>query len=90
MPFLIVADIITSLVLGGAIAGDVAGWCSKHPGHSGCVHSRDLHMDQLAERGDPRVGLCNVPMYNFEQCHQQLKSQSTRVMSSIPSTGGEF
>ncbi|KAM0263751.1 hypothetical protein ACHAQJ_001066 [Trichoderma viride] len=87
MPFLIIADIATFLGLGvGAIGGSVITYCSENPGN-GCLQSRDVHMRQLAERGDHRVGPCNVPAYNFVQCHEQLKSQSTRVMSSIPSTG---
>ncbi|PTB77092.1 hypothetical protein M440DRAFT_1332281 [Trichoderma longibrachiatum ATCC 18648] len=33
------------------------------------------------------VGLCNVPLYNFAQCHDQLKSQGTQVIGSVLSEG---
>jgi hypothetical protein len=35
------------------------------------------------------VGPCNIPMYNFDLCHDQVNSQTVKVVSSIPSPGGK-
>lgn len=90
MPFLIIADVATFLGLGvGAIGGSIITYCTENPG-PGCIQPRDIPMNQLTQRDDPRVGPCNVPMYNFVQCSEQLKSQSIQVMSSVPSAGGKL
>ncbi len=34
------------------------------------------------------VGPCNIPMYNFDMCRDQLHSQGRPVVGSTPSQGG--
>ncbi|KAK4076962.1 uncharacterized protein Triagg1_3929 [Trichoderma aggressivum f. europaeum] len=85
MPIALIADIIATIGLGaGAIGGSVISYCSDHPG-PGCVESRGIGMN--LRLFDSRVGPCNVPMYNFIQCHDQLQSQSTGVIGTVVSAG---
>ena len=89
IPIAEIADTLTLVGLGGgAIGGSVAGWCSHNPGH-GCVSKRDVldAVETIIERDD--VGPCNVPMYNFDQCHQQVEAQTVQVTSSTPEDGGK-
>lgn len=90
-----IADALTFVGLtGGAIGGSVAEWCSQHPGPSCANKKRDI----LGTAGVPllrfgrrdAVGPCNVPQYNFDQCHTQIQAQSIKVTSSIPSSGGQY
>lgn len=90
MPIGIIADLATVLGLGGAVGGSVGHWCSKHPSSHGCVHSHEARMIQPLGQFGAGVGLCNVPLYNFAQCHDQLKSQGTQVIGSVLSEGSEF
>ncbi|KAI1265919.1 hypothetical protein F5Y18DRAFT_32003 [Xylariaceae sp. FL1019] len=83
-----IADAITLGTLGGAIGGSIGGWCADNPDASGCVQKRDI----LNTKSVPRmrierqdVGPCNVPQYNFDQCHDQLAN--SQVTSSLPSAG---
>ncbi|KAL6856830.1 hypothetical protein J3F83DRAFT_769550 [Trichoderma novae-zelandiae] len=87
MPIALIADLAAILGLGaGAIGGSVGDWCSNHPG-PGCVQSHEVRMIQPVGQFDSGVGLCNVPLYNFAQCHNQLMSQDTRVIGSVLSDG---
>lgn len=94
MPILEIIDVVTFIGLtAGAIGGPVASWCAHHKGYSGCAKKRDVTDTAnianaiIWERAD--VGPCNVPKYNFDQCHDQITGQAAKVMSSIPSAGGE-
>ncbi|KAF3067555.1 hypothetical protein CFAM422_008495 [Trichoderma lentiforme] len=85
MPIGIIADIVGLIGLGpAAIGGSVITYCSKHPG-PGCIDSRSVGMN--LRHFDSNVGACNVPMYNFAQCHDQLESQSTGVIGTVLSAG---
>jgi hypothetical protein len=94
MPIAEIADVLTFVGLtAGAIGGSVATWCSDHP-VDGCVHNR---RDILDTKSVPRiqvarqdVGPCNVPKYNFDQCSDEVKAASVKVVSSIPSAGGQY
>ncbi|KAL9615836.1 MAG: hypothetical protein Q9160_009217 [Pyrenula sp. 1 TL-2023] len=80
-------------ILGAALGGAIRSWCKDHPGE-GCVNKRRSVIDtdsipvmQIFDR--QATGPCNVPMYNFDQCHDQL--QGIAVMTSIPEPGeGQF
>ncbi|KFX88471.1 hypothetical protein O988_09009 [Pseudogymnoascus sp. VKM F-3808] len=49
----------------------------------------DIPKLNVERRAD--VGPCNIPKYNFDICHDQVKAQTIQVVSSIPSPGvGRF
>ncbi|KAI8949635.1 hypothetical protein F4801DRAFT_396922 [Xylaria longipes] len=85
----LIGDAVSIGILGGAIAGPVAGWCNDHPENPGCVDKKRGILNtggvskMRIERAD--VGPCNVPQYNFDQCHDQLATIT--VTSSIPAAG---
>ncbi|KAI0430340.1 hypothetical protein F5Y09DRAFT_307870 [Xylaria sp. FL1042] len=89
MPIPLIADLAALGILGGAVAGDLTKWCSRHPSNKGCVKGKPdiLNTSDIpkmkVERQD--VGTCNVPQYNFDQCHQELTV--TTVMTSLPEAG---
>ncbi|KAH9907719.1 hypothetical protein F4778DRAFT_797807 [Xylariomycetidae sp. FL2044] len=78
--------------LGASVGGSVASYCHDHPGINGCVNKRDLSSaagmhgvpQMLGGRGDG-MGPCNVPQYNFDQCHNQ--AVVVKITSSIPAEG---
>ncbi|KFX89846.1 hypothetical protein V490_06782 [Pseudogymnoascus sp. VKM F-3557] len=92
------ADIFTLVGLtAGAVGGSVGSWCREHPG-PGCAKRSTIGMGKrdvidlsdipkvnVERRAD--VGPCNIPMYNFDLCHDQVNSQTVKVVSSIPSPG---
>ena len=89
---------------GGVIGGAVADWCIHHPGpgcvggnvkgpHGGGPGMKDLKgfdPDVPVVKTDSEVGPCGVPRYNYDLCHDQIKTQSKKVVSSIPSKGGMY
>ncbi|KAI0114119.1 hypothetical protein GGR51DRAFT_556615 [Nemania sp. FL0031] len=94
MPFVLIPEIGDAIalgILGGAIGGSVGTYCADNPGVSGCVNKRDA--DILNTKNVPRmrierqaaVGPCNVPQYNFDQCHDELAAGY--VTSSLPAPG---
>ncbi|KAI1346498.1 hypothetical protein F5Y01DRAFT_319707 [Xylaria sp. FL0043] len=88
MPIAVLGDIAALGILGGATAGSIGSWCSHHPKNSGCVGKRDILgtgavPKMRIERQD--VGPCNVPQYNFDQCHDQLAGVT--VTNSLPAAG---
>lgn len=92
----VIPEIADGLALGGlgggAIGGSVANWCSNHPG-PGCVNKRDLFDTENIPHvnvGRDDVGPCDVPLYNFNVCQDQVKSQDKTVTSSNPSDGGKW
>lgn len=104
MPFLgaIIFEFIDVLTLvgltAGAVGGSVGSWCREHPG-PGCAKRSTIDMgkrDVIDLSDVPKlnverqaVGPCNIPKYNFDLCHGQVKSQTVRVVSSIPAAGGK-
>lgn len=87
---LFIPEIVTAIIRGSAIGGSIASWCAHHHGRPGCAKS-DIINDNvpiMALMGrQAAVGPCNVPQYNFDQCHQQL--QGVTVTTSIPQEGGK-
>ncbi|KAI2470732.1 hypothetical protein F4781DRAFT_389626 [Annulohypoxylon bovei var. microspora] len=92
MPVVVIAEVVSYSLLAGTVGGAVGTYCADNPGVSGCVNKkRDIlntgsiprMMIGAAKRQD--VGPCNVPKYNFDQCHDQAVSAG--VTSSIPSPG---
>ncbi|KAE9365916.1 hypothetical protein N431DRAFT_472501 [Stipitochalara longipes BDJ] len=89
MPIVEIAHIIEILGYGGAIGGSVAHWCKHHH----C--KRDVDVPIIDTESVPKmvvwsraaVGPCNIPTYNYDMCHSQLKGQTIQVESSIPATG---
>lgn len=99
MPILFAIEVLTFVSLtAGAIGGPTIAWCSEHPG-PGCAKRStiDIGKHDLIDMSDvPKlnverqaVGPCNIPKYNFDLCHDQVKSQTVRVVSSIPAAGGK-
>lgn len=100
MPFLVALDVLAWVGLtAGAIGGPIIVWCSEHPG-PGCAAKRStigigkrdvIDMSDVPKLNVERqaVGPCNIPKYNFDLCHDQVKSQTVRVVSSIPAAGGK-
>lgn len=102
MPFNIILgfiDVLTMVGLNaGAVGGSVGSWCREHPG-PGCAKRSTIDMgkrDVIDLSDVPKlnverqaVGPCNIPKYNFDLCHGQVKSQTVRVVSSIPAAGGK-
>ncbi|KAK7943119.1 uncharacterized protein PG986_012232 [Apiospora aurea] len=85
-----IADTIAFVGLGvGAIGGSVIQYCSDHPSNYGCVNGkRDIvGTENIVRIFHPRadVGPCNVPLYNFQQCHDALVG--VNIASSIPEAG---
>ncbi|KAI1073702.1 hypothetical protein F5B20DRAFT_586975 [Whalleya microplaca] len=92
MPIVALAEVVSFAILGSSVGGSVGSYCHDNPGVSGCVNSkRDiLNLSSIprmvvntAKRQD--VGPCNVPKYNFDQCHDQAVSAG--ITSSIPTAG---
>jgi hypothetical protein len=92
MPIAIFADVAALAILGGATAGSVGSWCKDHPSNAGCAGKKrdilgtDAVPKMRIERQD--VGLCNVAQYNFDRCHDQLRTVT--VTSSLPAAGGKY
>ncbi|OBT70314.1 hypothetical protein VE03_00048 [Pseudogymnoascus sp. 23342-1-I1] len=101
MPFvgLVVIEVLVLVGLSSEIGGTVSNWCSAHPGPF-CGTRRtsrtiDMGKRDVIDMGDvPKlnverqaVGPCNIPKYNFDLCRDQVKSQTARVVSSIPVAG---
>ncbi|KAH0491981.1 hypothetical protein TgHK011_003381 [Trichoderma gracile] len=88
MPIALIGDLAALIGLGGgAIGGSVGHWCSKHPHNPGCVHSRGVRMIQPIGQSEAGIGLCNVPLYNFALCRDQVKSQDKQVIGSVLTDG---
>ncbi|KAF3020122.1 hypothetical protein E8E14_007031 [Neopestalotiopsis sp. 37M] len=89
---LFIPEIVTAIIGGSAIGGSIASWCAHHHGRPGCAKSDVINENVpiVALMGrQAAVGPCNVPQYNFDQCHQQL--QGVTVTTSIPQEGeGRF
>ncbi|KAI1411952.1 hypothetical protein F5Y13DRAFT_190636 [Hypoxylon sp. FL1857] len=83
------AEIVSFTMLAATVGGDVGAYCHNNPGVKGCkrgatsMGSIPRMMVSVAKRQD--VGPCNVPKYNFDQCHEQAVSAG--ITSSIPSPG---
>lgn len=99
IPDFIFPEISDGLILaglgGGAIGGSIASWCQARPGYPGCINTGSSVIDsesvpKIKYLGKTAVGPCNVPLYNFQQCKQQVQAQSARVVSSIPAAGGKW
>ncbi|OBT72900.1 hypothetical protein VF21_07759 [Pseudogymnoascus sp. 05NY08] len=78
------------------VEGPVARWCSNHPGPICAKRSTiDIGKRDVIDMSDvPKlnverqaVGPCNIPKYNFDLCRDQIKSQTVRIVSSIPAAG---
>lgn len=88
-----IGDALSLVTLGGAVGGSVATYCNDNPGVAGCVHStkrdilRTASVPQMTVRQD--TGPCGVPMYNFDQCKDEVAAATVRVVSSIPAAGGK-
>ncbi|KEZ43663.1 Uncharacterized protein SAPIO_CDS4272 [Scedosporium apiospermum] len=69
------------------VDGDAGLWC-LHNNYRGCVgllSDGEPVPAAIIERQD--VGPCNVPMYNFDICHDQIANQAANIWSSIPAPG---
>jgi hypothetical protein len=69
--------------------------CSRDPG-PGCPgrKARDLGLPHDILPNVPRaaVGPCNIPLYNYEQCGNQLRDQFNRgikIQTSLPANNGK-
>ncbi|KFY61369.1 hypothetical protein V496_05058 [Pseudogymnoascus sp. VKM F-4515 (FW-2607)] len=96
MPMVLIAPLFL-IVAGPPIAGAITDFCHKHPNpfceDMGKVKRDIIDMSDVPKLNVERaaVGPCNIPMYNFDLCRDQLKSQTIQVVSSIPSPGvGRF
>jgi hypothetical protein len=85
MPFLALVAVVEVLGFAAVIAGSVADWNCKH---GKC--KRDVSTALLNQTVSADVGPCNIPMYNFDMCRDQVKSQNIIITSSIPSPGGKL
>ncbi|KAK0624118.1 hypothetical protein B0T14DRAFT_583316 [Immersiella caudata] len=87
----LLGEVLSLIIAGAAIGDSVADFCHQSPG-PGCINKRDL--DALGLPGVPvldvkrsNVGPCNVPMYNFDICRDQIRNQGAQIWSSIPAAG---
>lgn len=90
----LLSHVFSLIIYGSAIGGSIIGYCNNHPG-PGCIKRRDIEVLGLAgaqgahvKRAD--VGPCNVPMYNFDICRDQIRNQGVQIWSSIPNPGGAY
>ncbi|KAI1125683.1 hypothetical protein F5Y10DRAFT_294463 [Nemania abortiva] len=85
----LIGEAIEAVTLGTAISGSVARYCETHPHVHGCVNKRGIlntgGVPRMQVEGKSVVGLCNVPQYNFDQCHDQISR--THVETSVPGPG---
>lgn len=75
----------------GTIGGAVGKWCADH--HP-CTRKRDISegVPRMVLEDRAAVGMCNIPLYNFDICKNELASNKANniiVTSSVPSPGGE-
>lgn len=83
------------LIAGPPISGAIRDFCHKFPNPT-CDGIDNAKRDIIDMSDVPKlnveraaVGPCNIPMYNFDLCRDQVKSQTIQVVSSIPSPGGK-
>jgi hypothetical protein len=102
-PLGVMVDILIFVGLAGhTVSGAISSFCHDHPNFFCTGHFRrdtiDMDKRNIIDLSDvPKlnvgiradVGPCNIPKYNFDQCHDQVKAQKIQVTSSIPSPGGK-
>lgn len=88
----VIPAVAVPVIVGSTTVGSLASWCADNPSGTGCVGKKGSVIDtgsipvmQLFD--GQATGPCNVPMYNFALCHDQL--QGITVDTSIPGVGGK-
>ncbi|OAA54530.1 hypothetical protein SPI_08776 [Niveomyces insectorum RCEF 264] len=79
----VVADTLQIIGWTGLFTGTIASCATRH------CRRELLNLDSVprANVGRDDVGPCNVPMYNFYQCRDELHSQGQPVVTSTPAQG---